>query len=90
MSSGANLENLDKDLPAIRDYLLKTFALSDEDSNVRTVEEAGPILQTILSIQKDLYHLFSLYPHLEKIFDSDFDSFQEFCGRDNIIDICFI
>ncbi|MBF0206650.1 MAG: hypothetical protein HQK53_07150 [Oligoflexia bacterium] len=59
---------------------------------IRSGAKLTPMINQYISIKEKNPEVLLFYRmgDFYELFDSDFDSFQEFCGRDNIIDICFI
>ncbi|MBF0312579.1 MAG: hypothetical protein HQK52_04145 [Oligoflexia bacterium] len=83
-------QNLKSDLPTIREVIIKTFSLSSDDGQIRSIKDALAILDRLEIIHKDLHECFDKAPSLTSVFDSDFIPFREFCDREVVIDTCFI
>lgn len=82
--------NLKKEFPALRELLLKNISLSSDEGQIRSLEDAQLVLDTISTIQLELSSCFFRVPSLWKIFDQEFTPFKEFLDRENIIETCFL
>ncbi len=78
-------------LEAERSALIKSsFAESDDDELVRSIEDARLIFNIVKDIQTDLWNNLSPYPTLAQRFTKEFTSFTIFLERDYLAEICFI
>ncbi len=91
------------DFPALPDYqgirglldterktLIKIHSFSESDDYLRTIEDAGIVLNFIEKTQTALWNVFKQYPSLVSIFNTEYVSFFEFLQRENIISLIFI
>ena len=91
------------DFPALPDYqgirdlldterktLIKIHSFSESDDYLRTVEDAGIVLNFVEKTQSALWNVFKQYPSLVSIFNTEYVNFFEFLQRENIISLIFI
>ena len=70
--------------------VFKTTSLSDEEGQLRSVEEANIILDAIQYISKRAHDLVEEYPSLETVFEKDYGPIKDLQERESVIEICFL
>ncbi|MGZ3787537.1 MAG: helicase-related protein [Bacteriovorax sp.] len=85
------------DYEAIRNFLdterktlIKIHSFAENDDYLRTIEDAGIILNFVEKTQTHLWNNFKRNPSLVSIFNTEYINFFEFLQRDNIISLIFI
>ncbi|MBK24189.1 MAG: hypothetical protein CME70_09335 [Halobacteriovorax sp.] len=77
-------------LESERRAIIKVNKFSEEDEYVRTIADAGLVLDLVEEIQTKLNDFFQKYSSLISKFNKDFISYVEFINRDFILDLIFL
>jgi ATP-dependent RNA helicase SUPV3L1/SUV3 len=77
-------------LESERRTIIKINKFSEEDEYVRSVEDAGLVLDLVEEIQTKLDKFFKEYPSLTSKFNKDYISYIEFINRDFVLDLIFL
>ena len=83
-------EKLKKFLQMERDAYIKHNAFSEEEFEIRSLEESKSLLEWLENLQNELHKFFQNNISLVNFFESEFCSLQEFFGREYILEICFV
>ena len=73
-----------------RKTLIKIHSFSESDDYLRTIEDAGIVLNFVEKTQTALWNNFKRNPSLTAIFNTEYVNFFEFLQRENILSIIFI
>lgn len=78
-------------LESERRAIIKINKFSDEeDEFVRSIEDAGLVLDLVEEIQTKIHKFFQQYPSLVSKFNKDYISYVEFTNRDFVLDLIFL
>jgi ATP-dependent RNA helicase SUPV3L1/SUV3 len=90
------------DFPSLPDYqgirnfldterktLLKIHSFAENDDYLRTVEDAGLVLNFVEKVQTLLWNNFKQNPSLVSLFNTEYVNFFEFLQRDNVVSLIF-
>ncbi|MEE2744268.1 MAG: hypothetical protein VYD54_10190, partial [Bdellovibrionota bacterium] len=83
-------EKLRKFLQMERDAYIKHNAFSEEEFEIRTLEEANLILGWLENLQSELHKFFESNISLIGFFEDEFCSLQEFFEREYLLETCFV
>ncbi|MDD0854212.1 helicase-related protein [Halobacteriovorax sp. GB3] len=86
----ADFKDIRSLLETERKTIIKVNNFSDSDEYVRTIEDAGIVLDFIEEFQTHLFQLFSKAPSLANLFSTEYLSVHEFFKRDYILETIFL
>lgn len=85
-----DFSSIRKLLDAERRAIIKVNNFSDEESYVRTSDDAALVLNLVEEVQTGLDKFFRNYPSLVNKFNKDFISYLDFISRDFVLDLIFL
>ncbi len=82
-------EEIKLGLPTSFKVFQKT-SLADEEGQLRSVEEAKIVLESIIKIVFKSQELLKEYPSLEVLYEKDYGPLKDLAERESIMEICFL
>jgi ATP-dependent RNA helicase SUPV3L1/SUV3 len=70
--------------------LVKVGSIREDESNVRSIEDAITIVNGLEKIDLELLQTFQQYPTLVEIFEKDFGGLNEFFHRDVVLELAMV